>query len=81
MPKKSEWAKKCSKCGKVLRSHNKSLLCHFHLSQKCHREYYQKHKDKIRKQQKEYYQKNKDKIKEKYLKDKKKQESEDEKEI
>lgn len=32
MPRRnrSKWAKKCSKCGKVLGSQNKSLLCEYH---------------------------------------------------
>lgn len=68
MPKKrSKQAKKCSECGKILGSHNKSGFCTFHYivawkknpknrerlnSQK--RRYYAKNKEKLRKKAREY---------------------------
>ncbi len=55
---KGKWAKKCSECGKVLRSHNESLLCEHH-----YREKYQKeNEEQFRATKKRYYEKNKEEI-------------------
>ena len=72
--KRSKWAKRCSECRKVLASHNKSLLCHYHFMQK----WDENNKDK----RKGYYQKNKVKILKYYkkrYKEKKKLENEEKK--
>jgi len=68
MKYKSKWAKKCSVCGKGLRSHNKSLLCEFH-----YRKEYRK-KPEVRERDRKYAQiyreNNKEKVKEYYIKHK-----------
>jgi len=77
---KFKWAKKCSECGKVLGSHNKSLLCFFHRIQKYNREYRKRTYVKVKKKKydKEYSEKNKERLshyyKEYYQKNKEKRE-------
>ncbi len=58
MKRKSERPKKCSECGKLLRSHNKSLLCEYHIKQK----YREEHKELFRKIRRRYYEKNRKEI-------------------
>lgn len=56
MKNRSKWAKRCSVCGKVLASHNKSLLCFKHAPKEWGKNYRARPeiKQKIKKYQKDY---------------------------
>ncbi len=83
MKRRSKWVKKCSECGKVIRSHNKSLLCNFHYHElyrnrpeirarkkEYNKKYHQRPEVKLMRKKIGiiYYLNNKDKFKEKYQK-------------
>ena len=41
-------ARHCSECGKLIREHNKSGLCHYHAIRKYNKELLEKKKDKMK---------------------------------
>ena len=71
--KRSKWAKRCTDCGKVIASWNKSGFCSRHWKTNWDKENkeqrsenskkrYQKNKEKILKRRREYYQENRERI-------------------